>query len=102
MSSICLTHRVIIDKRQNTVEHVFMPVTIALPLCTRKLNFKIKFNPLPFHTKVNFYTTGNWSVSYTNLHNEVSQMFLELRDVLIKADQTFDEHSNLSTTTHHQ
>jgi len=40
----------------------------------------------------------NW-FSHSNLNDEVANVFLKLRYVLVEADQAFDEHFNLSTAT---
>jgi len=40
----------------------------------------------------------NW-LSHSNLNDEVANVFLKLRYVLVEADQAFDEHFNLSTAT---
>jgi len=37
-------------------------------------------------------------VTHTNLNQEVSQVFFELWDVLIKAEQSLNEHFDLCTT----
>jgi len=38
-------------------------------------------------------------VTHANLDNEVAQMFLKLWDVLVEADEAFNEHFDLSAAT---
>jgi len=39
------------------------------------------------------------TAAHANLNDEVAQMFLELWDILVEADETFNEHLDLSTAT---